>query len=898
MTGKRRVLKLALVMLLSLAASLCYAGVPITLNTGWNLISLPEQMLCDDITVITECIATDCKAVWTIEEGEWLAYFPGHHELSDLTSMKAGKAYWIEMNAEAVLYIDGPDAASCVSLTPGWNFIGCNAAAPREIADIFDEYSQSIISIWSYVDGEWKAYLPQTPGLSDFSELQPGKGYWVNVSEEALANFGYTLNNQTLVLSETTLDEIQEVTHNEVFFHVSSAPDYVVGDIIVAPSGHTAPNGLLRRITGVSTQGDQVVYETEEASLTDVIQEGVISFSHEVTTDDVNRQTSHFSPGVRMMSRRELEPIKRDDYIGFIIDHEISSDVGTIQTHGEVFIKNELVFNLKLSEGAISYFMVGLEADEYSEISVHALSGEALSDEWSYELARLDLFTHVYWIGWLPVLVGADLTFTLHASGEIVAEATTVLHQESAFLAGLEYEPSNGFSPVRSFNNSFFLEGDAHISSSAKAGIEAGLEVFIYELGGPYMSIMGYGEFLAEADMETLDWGIYAGLDLNLGVALNPAFEDDFEWDPMTIPVCRFKIFPEDMARLSGYVNGSDGALQGVMVSAFKDSQQVAQPVYTDASGFYTLELPPGSGYSLTYVKSGHNDETMRTITADPADENYLPTVFLSVSGLRGSCSGNIHDAVNGEPIANAKLTFRMGYTEDGTSPGGIAAIISTDANGHYNLQDMQPGYYTAEINANGYIKGTLVVLCRGGENAPQQNTALSPIFSDNNWRIILTWGENPSDLDAHLTGPIEGSSTRFHLYFPYAGEIIQGTDCTLDRDDVDSYGPETVTIPQTIAGTYRYSVHDFSNRNSSPSDALSESDALVQIVRGSEVFKTYRVPSHSSGTLWTVFEIRNGQVVDINNMSYEHTPGNVTAVRRYVNPEAKLFTRLPDKQN
>src|SRR5690606_12402407 len=79
----------------------------------------------------------------------------------------------------------------------------------------------------------------------------------------------------------------------------------------------------------------------------------------------------------------------------------------------------------------------------------------------------------------------------------------------------------------------------------------------------------------------------------------------------------------------------------------------------------------------------------------------------------------------------------------------------------------------------------------------------ITPPAPEGALRLVLAWGQTPADLDAHLTGP-NGTGGRFHVYW-----VERSYGATrLDVDDTQSYGPETITVFPTAAGTYRYSVH------------------------------------------------------------------------------------------
>ena len=148
-----------------------------------------------------------------------------------------------------------------------------------------------------------------------------------------------------------------------------------------------------------------------------------------------------------------------------------------------------------------------------------------------------------------------------------------------------------------------------------------------------------------------------------------------------------------------------------------------------------------------------------------------------------------------------------------------------------------------------------------------------------NKIKIVLTWGDTPSDLDSHLTGPLPDGG-RFHMYYPYS-DTNYGSPwpdvVRLDLDDITSYGPEMTTVLNRAPGVYRFSVHDYTNRDSTYSYDLSYSGATVKLFMGGELEGTYYVPQGADGTTWTVFEINGNNVTTINAMSYDSMFGDIT---------------------
>jgi len=125
-------------------------------------------------------------------------------------------------------------------------------------------------------------------------------------------------------------------------------------------------------------------------------------------------------------------------------------------------------------------------------------------------------------------------------------------------------------------------------------------------------------------------------------------------------------------------------------------------------------------------------------------------------------------------------------------------------------------------------------------------------------FQAILTWGAKPSDLDAHFTGPCphaDCSSERFHVHYSSRGSLSSAPFAYLDTDDTSSYGPEITSLAICAAGTYRYSVHNYSGESSWP---LVNSEAKVLVLLPDGNIHTYAAPpSNPEGhDLWVVGEL------------------------------------------
>lgn len=294
----------------------------------------------------------------------------------------------------------------------------------------------------------------------------------------------------------------------------------------------------------------------------------------------------------------------------------------------------------------------------------------------------------------------------------------------------------------------------------------------------------------------------------------------------------------------------------------------------TGSDGRWTSPpLAPGP-YDIEFARDGRANTTLFGAEVTAGVTTPVAPVPLAPEGGTGGIAGVVQNARTVEAISGATVELRSGVNHTG---GSALASTTTASDGSFEFQGVQAGTYTVLARADGFVDGSRTTAVIGGETASGQEVNLSP-EAQGELRVVLTWGETPSDLDAHLRGPLPDSDSRFHVYFANPGSLESAPFAALDRDDVTSFGPETITVSQVADGVYRYAVHDFTNRlasPSSPSTALANSGAQVEVFRGGEKVAEFFPPSQD-GTEWIVFEFDGTRVTPVGTMEYESQPSNV----------------------
>ncbi len=242
-------------------------------------------------------------------------------------------------------------------------------------------------------------------------------------------------------------------------------------------------------------------------------------------------------------------------------------------------------------------------------------------------------------------------------------------------------------------------------------------------------------------------------------------------------------------------------------------------------------------------------------IVSDGVAESVPARVTITQLSASGSVQGVITDAVQGNAVSNPVLTLRRG-TDNRT--GDIVMQIEGGADGSYSIAELPAGNYTVQVDAEGYIRSYFTIVSVADQTVTGQNFSLSPTLQEGETRIVLTWREDPSDLDSHLEGP-DGNGGRFHVFY---GNPDEG-DVMLDNDVTEGYGPETITITRQQEGEYVYYVYNFSGN----ADALSTSGATVSVYRGSQLIQTFEVPLSGTGLYWTVFTMNGTEITPVNKI-------------------------------
>jgi hypothetical protein len=204
-------------------------------------------------------------------------------------------------------------------------------------------------------------------------------------------------------------------------------------------------------------------------------------------------------------------------------------------------------------------------------------------------------------------------------------------------------------------------------------------------------------------------------------------------------------------------------------------------------------------------------------------------------------------NALDGAPVEGATVTV-----------DGIGRF-TTNMEGIISFPEQEDGFYTLEFAKQGFITSRIEFEVKLN-NVFNNRISVSPVMRGDYMRIVLDWGQRPADLDLHLEK--EGG---YHISYWNMHNASDGS-VTLDRDDRDGFGPETITIMETdLRSVYKVYVHDYTNGSNNASRELSRSSATIRVYGRNGLLRTFYVPENRAGNRWEVFKIVGGEIT-INN--------------------------------
>ncbi|MFH2006416.1 MAG: DUF4215 domain-containing protein [bacterium] len=266
--------------------------------------------------------------------------------------------------------------------------------------------------------------------------------------------------------------------------------------------------GFLRRVTAVSEAGEEVLYDTENASLAETFVSADVAGAIPLAFEGEQASQKDIEFGV--------------DFSG----HEIVSSGGVTLTLSQagVSFSPSMEIDFSIANGALE--QLRLEIIGQLDLALAAQLSVSASGTYSRDITLWESSPVVttIWVGVVPVVLVTRLK--LEAGFGLTAEGSMSLEAGAAFgstvTLGAQYL-NGSWTPISTTEFEVTPIGptlDLHAGAGLRVYLRPSVECKLYEVAGPKLALEPYGQFTASLLPPPPGWELSAGIAANLSVRL------------------------------------------------------------------------------------------------------------------------------------------------------------------------------------------------------------------------------------------------------------------------------------------------------------------------------------------------------------------------------------------
>lgn len=301
--------------------------------------------------------------------------------------------------------------------------------------------------------------------------------------------------------------------------------------------------------------------------------------------------------------------------------------------------------------------------------------------------------------------------------------------------------------------------------------------------------------------------------------------------------------------------------------------------VLTDDKGKYQITVKKGKQVKMEVSADKYLSTELYAEVAGGRSQDAHKTPLVPADGDKpGAVLGIVRNAMNKNPIGEVSgfALLRKGVNN---RSGEVIKKVPV-MRGFFKYAG-PPGTYSVESSFETYYPAYMVLpLESGARESIKDGFVASPKnLEAKQVRVVLTWGKAPEDLDLHMLLPgnnevaknESNDHNRRKVMWETAGSKGAPDFAVLDVDDMDSFGPETITIHKVLKGTYHFYVHRFSEAGD-----IRTSSANIKVYTDKGLVHEMDVPVQgpATATFWDAFTFDGEtQQISIVNRLREREP-------------------------
>lgn len=264
------------------------------------------------------------------------------------------------------------------------------------------------------------------------------------------------------------------------------------------------------------------------------------------------------------------------------------------------------------------------------------------------------------------------------------------------------------------------------------------------------------------------------------------------------------------------------------------------------------LRTPLANPKGKSRLRSIQPDYSLLTEIAD-AERSTL----LVVECKQYRRAGSKNFALALEDYSRGRPNARVVITNYGKGNSDIVAKVDKSLRSRVKvIHEMRPNSFVAIQEFQDYILDTIVRKCveqtpEAAVTTPGTQADITAASVPVPLRVTLSWGEEPKDLDLHLTILTPGSiNTPVTVDYQDHGSLTSFPWAKLGEDKREGFGPEEIQVSQWVpSSVYHFTVNNFSNEIS-----LTQSKAKIAISLNAQPPIEIPCPITGGGESWEVF--------------------------------------------
>ncbi len=489
------------------------------------------------------------------------------------------------------------------------------------------------------------------------------------------------------------------------YSYTGTAPNINVGDVLVGQTGF----GYMRKVTGVQSQNNQIICQTDSARIVDVIKNCSINGNAQLSLGDLGKGTIAMEP---TYLAEGVSVTKDGSY------HITSATLLDNISFGTLKIKNSTLsyepdfdFDLDITDGEITNLSVQSTGTFSTTMTIEALNlrnSKPVTD--LPPIAQHMSILPYFWIGPVPVFLGVELCPTIKFSvpNQLTQEWTQTSSQ--SLTLGAHFCPE--FSPIMEIDSSSQSSATVldHILGDdieLKVGFTPRVKMLIGGVLGPKLGPVVYGRVAAGYEDDAYNAWLYCGIDLRISMAI-----DAFGWQMasvnFTVNCAEYELYHYSvpMATLPAPTfnppEGSYSSPQNITIACSIDGTTIRYTTNgSEPSSTSTLYTVPVNVSSTTTIKAKafmtgtlNSPTASATYTINPPPNTVATPIFSPPGGTYAS------PQLVSLSCTTSGSTIR--YTTDGSDPSESSSQyvtpISVSSTTTINAKAYKSGWTPSEV--------------------------------------------------------------------------------------------------------------------------------------------------------------------------------------------------------